>query len=46
MVSLIFSFTLPIEQIAWCGWIYFLMAVVLRVKKFLHNRRLKTASEN
>ena len=26
IVSLVFSFTLPIEQIAWCGWVYFLMA--------------------
>src|SRR3954463_16823689 len=25
-VSLVFSFVLPAEQIAWCGWIYFLMA--------------------
>ena len=45
MVSLVFSFTLPIEQIAWCGWVYFLMAIVLRVQKFLHNRRLKAAGE-
>jgi hypothetical protein len=45
MVSLIFSLTLPIEKIAWCGWIYFLMAIMLRVQKFLHNRRLKAASE-
>src|SRR6202790_4679597 len=30
-ISLVFSFTLPIEEIAWCGWIYFLMAIMLRV---------------
>jgi Endosomal/lysosomal potassium channel TMEM175 len=40
-VSLMFSFTLPIEKIAWCGWIYFLMAIMLRVHNFWHNRRLK-----
>src|SRR4051812_13259571 len=44
IVSLVFSFTLPIEEIAWCGWVYFLMAILLRVHKFLHNRRLKTVS--
>jgi hypothetical protein len=40
-VSLVFSFTLPIEQIAWCGWVYFLMAIILRVHWFWHRRRLK-----
>jgi len=30
-VSLVLSFTLPIEQIAWCGWVYFLMAILVRV---------------
>jgi uncharacterized membrane protein len=43
MVSLVFSFTLPIEKIAWCGWIYFLMAIALRVHGFWHRRRLKAA---
>jgi hypothetical protein len=37
IVSLVFSFTLPIEQIAWCGWVYFLMAILLRVHGFWHN---------
>src|SRR6476469_3640125 len=32
IVSLIFSFTLPIEQIAWSGWVYFLMAIIVRVQ--------------
>jgi uncharacterized membrane protein len=40
-VSLVFSFTLPTEKIAWCGWIYFLMAILLRVHNFWHHRRLK-----
>src|SRR6266513_1083062 len=41
LVSLLFSFILPIEQIAWCGWVYFLMAIMLRVHWFWHSRRLK-----
>jgi uncharacterized membrane protein len=41
IVSLVFSFTLPTEKIAWCGWIYFLMAIMLRVHGFWHRRRLK-----
>src|SRR6267154_4182854 len=41
IVSLVFSFTLPIEQIAWCGWVYFLMAIALRMHGFWHRRRLK-----
>jgi uncharacterized membrane protein len=41
IVSLVFSFTLPIEKIAFCGWIYFLMAILLRVHAFWHRRRLK-----
>ncbi len=44
IVSLIFSFTLPIEQIAWCGWVYFLMAILVRVHRFLHKRRLEMVS--
>src|SRR6195256_3313446 len=41
LVSLVFSFTFPIEKIAWCGWVYFLMAIILRVHWFWHRRRLK-----
>jgi hypothetical protein len=40
-LSLMFSFVLPIEQIAWCGWVYFVMAIMLRVNKFFHKRRLE-----
>jgi len=40
MLSLLFSFALPIEQIAWCGWIYFLMAITLRAHKFWRRREL------
>jgi hypothetical protein len=41
MLSLVFSFALPIEQIAWCGWIYFLMTILLRAHKFWRRRQLK-----
>src|SRR2546423_10269238 len=41
LVSLVLSYTLPIEQIAWCGWVYFLMAIALRVHGFVHRRKLK-----
>jgi hypothetical protein len=44
IVSLVFSFTLPIEQIAWCGWVYFLMAIMLRVHGFWQNLRLKAVT--
>src|SRR5216110_4113503 len=44
LVSLVLSFTLPIEQIAWCGWVYFLMAIMVRVHRFLHNGRLAAMS--
>src|ERR1700720_3512249 len=44
LVSLVFSFTLPIEHIAWCGWIYFFMAIMLRVHWFWHRRRMRVAT--
>src|SRR5437763_8238704 len=40
LVSLVFSFTLPIEHIAWCGWVYFLMAIMLRVHGIWRRRQL------
>src|SRR5437588_715778 len=41
LISLVFSFTLPIEQIAWCRWVYFLMAILVRIHRFLRKRRLE-----
>jgi hypothetical protein len=41
MLSLVFSFALPAEQIAWAGWIYFLMAIVLRAHGFWRRRKLR-----
>src|SRR5438445_7810572 len=35
LVSLILALTLPAEQIQWSGWVYFLMAIILRVDLFL-----------
>jgi hypothetical protein len=45
LVSLALSFTLPIEKIEWCGWVYFLMAIILRVHWFWHRRRLKAVQD-
>ena len=45
IVSLVFSFTLPIERIGWCGWVYFLMAIALRMHGFWRRRRLRAAGE-
>ena len=45
VVSLVLAFTLPIQQISWCGWIYFLMAILLRAHRFWRRRQLaKTES--
>jgi hypothetical protein len=41
IVSLVFSFALPIEQIAWCGWVYFVMAIMLPVHKKWLKRRMR-----
>src|SRR5213595_276271 len=41
IVSLILALTLPAEQIQWSGWVYFLMAVILRVRWFWHKRKLR-----
>jgi hypothetical protein len=42
IVSLVLAFALPIQQFAWCGWIYFLMAILLRAHRFWRRRQLKT----
>src|SRR5438309_3905997 len=41
IVSLILALTLPAGQIQWSGWVYFLMAIILRVHWFWHKRRLR-----
>ena len=45
MVSLILALTLPAGQIQWSGWVYFLMASILRVHWFWHRRRLKAVHD-
>jgi uncharacterized membrane protein len=46
LVSLVFSFTLPIEKIAWCGWVYFLMAIMVRVHRFWQGRKLREVTSD
>lgn len=41
IVSLVFSFVLPAEQLTWCGWIYFAIVIATRVHDFWQKRRLK-----
>jgi len=45
LVSLIFSFVLPVDQISWCGWIYFFMAILIRMHSFQHRRKLKAMGD-
>ena len=42
IVSLTLAFVLPIDQISWCGWVYFLMAIVLRAHGFWRRRQLRS----
>lgn len=44
IVSLILAFTLPTQQLSWCGWIYFVMGIVLRAHRFWRRRGLKRLS--
>lgn len=41
LLSLVLSFVLPISQIQWCGWVYFLMAILVRLHRFRVGRRLR-----
>jgi hypothetical protein len=41
IVSLVLSQSLPIEQIAWSGWVYFSMVILVPLHRFFYNRRLK-----
>jgi uncharacterized membrane protein len=42
IVSLVFALTLPIEKIAWSGWIYFSMVLLVPLHKFFHKKRLES----
>ena len=39
LTSLVFALTLPIDQISWCGWIYFSMAIVVPLHRRFMRRR-------
>jgi hypothetical protein len=41
IVSLVLSRSLPIEKIAWSGWVYFSMVILVPLHRFFYNRRLK-----
>ena len=41
IVSLVLSQSLPIEKIAWSGWVYFSMVILVPLHCFFYNRRLK-----
>ena len=41
IVSLVLSWSLPIEKIVWSGWVYFSMVILVLVHRFFYNRRLK-----
>jgi Endosomal/lysosomal potassium channel TMEM175 len=41
IVSLVLSRSLPIEKIAWSGWVYFSMVILVLLHQFFYNRRLK-----
>jgi NADH:ubiquinone oxidoreductase subunit 3 (subunit A) len=41
IVSLVLSWSLPIEKIAWSGWVYFSMVILVPLHRFFYNRRLK-----
>jgi uncharacterized membrane protein len=43
IASLLLAFTLPIEQIAWCGWIYFSMAILVPAHRAWQRSRLQMA---
>lgn len=45
VVSLVFSFVLPGEQLSWCGWIYFAIAIMTRLFSVLQKRKLAAQAE-
>jgi hypothetical protein len=45
IVSLVFSFVLPAEQLSWCGWIYFAIAIMTRLFSILQKRRLAALAD-
>src|SRR5881275_2114052 len=43
VVSLVLAFTLPIEKIDWCGWVYFSMAIISPLHFAYSRRRMARA---
>jgi uncharacterized membrane protein len=43
IISLLLALILPIEQIAWSGWVYFSMAVLVPLQKTIFQRKLRTS---
>ena len=39
LVSLVLALTLPIEQIAWSGWVYFSMAILVPLHRIFSKRK-------
>ena len=44
IVALGLALTLPIEKIAWSGWVYFSIALLVRLHEFFHRRKMKAVS--
>ena len=40
-LSVLLAVILPIEYIAWCGWVYFAMFILVRIHRYGVKRRLK-----
>jgi hypothetical protein len=45
IISLVLALTLPIQQIAWSGWTYFSMAILVPLHSAYGRRRIKAAVE-
>ena len=44
IVSLVLSRSLPIEEIAWCGWVYFSMLFLVPLHDLYYKRKLKAGA--
>ena len=44
VVALGLALTLPFEQIAWSGWVYFSIAPLVGLRRFFHGRKMKAVS--
>jgi hypothetical protein len=44
LVSLLLALTLPIDQIAWSGWVYFSMVILVPLQDLYYKRKLKAVA--